>query len=132
LLDFLRARAEQALYITSVCSGALLLGAAGLLRGYRATTHWLSLDLLSLLEPSRFAIASFATATGSPVYPTALIVVALLYMLFAAMGGSGPRNRRRIAHRRRFHRSRVARLPKSYAAYRYQHQPGIVRERDHP
>ena len=32
----------------SVCTGALLLGAAGLLRGYRATTHWLSLDLLPL------------------------------------------------------------------------------------
>lgn len=55
LLDFLRARSEHARYITSVCSGALLLGAAGLLRGYRATTHWLSLDLLSLLgaEPVR-------------------------------------------------------------------------------
>jgi cyclohexyl-isocyanide hydratase len=49
LLDFLRARADHAHYITSVCSGALLLGAAGLLRGYRATTHWLSLDLLPLL-----------------------------------------------------------------------------------
>ena len=49
LLDFLRARAEHARYVTSVCSGALLLGAAGLLRGYRATTHWLSLDLLPLL-----------------------------------------------------------------------------------
>src|SRR4030095_6295506 len=49
LLAFLRSRAEQARYITSVCSGALLLGAAGLLRGYRATTHWMSLDLLPLL-----------------------------------------------------------------------------------
>ena len=49
LLDFLRARGERARYITSVCSGALLLGAAGLLRGYRATTHWLSLDLLPIL-----------------------------------------------------------------------------------
>lgn len=49
LLAFLRARAERARYVTSVCSGALLLGAAGLLRGYRATTHWLSLDLLPLL-----------------------------------------------------------------------------------
>jgi len=49
LLDFLRARADHARYITSVCSGAFLLGAAGLLRGYRATTHWLSLDLLPLL-----------------------------------------------------------------------------------
>jgi cyclohexyl-isocyanide hydratase len=49
LLDFLRARGDHARYITSVCSGSLLLGAAGLLRGYRATTHWLSLDLLPLL-----------------------------------------------------------------------------------
>lgn len=49
LLEFLRARGERARYITSVCSGALPLGAAGLLRGYRATTHWLSLDLLPLL-----------------------------------------------------------------------------------
>lgn len=46
LLGFLRDRGARARYVTSVCSGALLLGAAGLLRGYRATTHWLSLDLL--------------------------------------------------------------------------------------
>lgn len=46
LLGFLRSRASDARYVTSVCSGALLLGASGLLRGYRATTHWLSLDLL--------------------------------------------------------------------------------------
>ena len=49
LLDFLRVQGESARYVTSVCSGALLLGAAGLLRGYRATTHWMSLDLLQLL-----------------------------------------------------------------------------------
>jgi cyclohexyl-isocyanide hydratase len=46
LLRFLRTQAERAAWITSVCTGALVLGAAGLLRGYRATTHWLSLDLL--------------------------------------------------------------------------------------
>ncbi len=48
LLGFLEARARRARFVTSVCTGALLLGAAGLLRGYRATTHWLSLDLLPL------------------------------------------------------------------------------------
>ena len=48
LLTFLNERAAQARYVTSVCSGALLLGAAGLLRGYRASTHWMSLDLLPL------------------------------------------------------------------------------------
>jgi cyclohexyl-isocyanide hydratase len=48
LLDFLCRQAAQADYVTSVCTGALLLGAAGLLEGYRATTHWLSLPLLEL------------------------------------------------------------------------------------
>lgn len=47
LISFLRVQGESARYVTSVCSGALLLGAAGLLRGYRATTHWMSLDLLT-------------------------------------------------------------------------------------
>lgn len=48
LLSFLRHQATGARYVTSVCTGALVLGAAGLLQGYRATTHWLSLELLSL------------------------------------------------------------------------------------
>lgn len=39
-LGFLRQQAGGARYITSVCTGSLVLGAAGLLRGYRATTHW--------------------------------------------------------------------------------------------
>ena len=46
LLTFIRERGLRAQYVTSVCSGALLLGAAGLLRGYRASTHWMSIDLL--------------------------------------------------------------------------------------
>ena len=45
-LEFLRRVAAGARYVTSVCTGALALGAAGLLRGKRATTHWMSLDLL--------------------------------------------------------------------------------------
>ncbi len=49
VLGFLAREGAHAQYVTSVCTGALVLGAAGLLRGYRATTHWLSLDLLPLL-----------------------------------------------------------------------------------
>lgn len=48
-LCFLRRQAEQAQFITSVCTGSLVLGAAGLLRGYRATSHWSSRDQLALL-----------------------------------------------------------------------------------
>jgi len=46
VLGFLRAQAAQARYVTSVCTGSLVLGAAGLLKGRRATTHWFSHDLL--------------------------------------------------------------------------------------
>jgi cyclohexyl-isocyanide hydratase len=47
-IDWLRSVAADARYVTSACTGALLLGCAGLLRGYRATTHWAFLDLLAL------------------------------------------------------------------------------------
>jgi len=46
VLDFVRAQGARARYVTSVCTGSLVLGAAGLLRGRRATTHWLSHDFL--------------------------------------------------------------------------------------
>jgi cyclohexyl-isocyanide hydratase len=54
-LDFLRRQAEAAKYITSVCTGSLVLGAAGLLRGYRAATHWSAIDNLAAFGaiPSR-------------------------------------------------------------------------------
>jgi cyclohexyl-isocyanide hydratase len=47
LIEFLKDAAVRAGYITSVCSGSLILGAAGLLEGYRATSHWACRDLLS-------------------------------------------------------------------------------------
>jgi cyclohexyl-isocyanide hydratase len=49
VLSFLRTRAEAARFIGSICTGALILGAAGLLRGKRATTHWAWTDLLAPL-----------------------------------------------------------------------------------
>jgi cyclohexyl-isocyanide hydratase len=47
MLAFLRKQADGARYITSVCTGSLVLGAAGLLKGYRATTHWSAMDCLA-------------------------------------------------------------------------------------
>ena len=49
VLDFLRRATEASRYITSVCTGSLLLGAAGLLQGYKATTHWMAMDDLAVL-----------------------------------------------------------------------------------
>ncbi len=50
LLTFLQQQATNAKYVTSVCTGSLVLAAAGLLDGYKATTHWLSLNLLRLFN----------------------------------------------------------------------------------
>lgn len=46
-LAFLRRQADGARFVTSVCTGSLVLGAAGLLAGYRATSHWMWLDSLA-------------------------------------------------------------------------------------
>lgn len=48
-LAFLADRGKRARFVTSVCTGSLVLGAAGLLKGYRATCHWAFRDILPVL-----------------------------------------------------------------------------------
>ncbi len=69
LLSWLKRVDEGSAWTTSVCTGALVLGAAGLLRGRRATTHWLSVDRLAGLgatwDPSRVVTdGKYMTAAG--------------------------------------------------------------------
>ena len=52
LLDWIRERGRQVETLTSVCTGSMLLGHAGLLEGRRATTHWRSLDWMRQSFPS--------------------------------------------------------------------------------
>jgi transcriptional regulator GlxA family with amidase domain len=52
MLDWLRTRAIEVETLTSVCTGSMLLGFAGLLNGHRATTHWRSLDWMRESFPS--------------------------------------------------------------------------------
>ena len=69
-LDFVRRQASGARYVTSVCTGSLVLGAAGLLRGKRATTHWMSLPMLSAFgcEPvAERVVVDRGTITGGGV-----------------------------------------------------------------
>ena len=50
VLGWVRSIGENAQWVTSVCTGSLILGAAGLLRGYRATSHWAWRDYLNLFD----------------------------------------------------------------------------------
>jgi len=47
-MAFLKDRGSRAKYVSSVCTGSLILGAAGLLKGYKATSHWATRDLLDI------------------------------------------------------------------------------------
>jgi cyclohexyl-isocyanide hydratase len=48
LLDFVAAQGARARYVTSVCTGSVILGAAGLLKGYKASSHWGTRDMLPI------------------------------------------------------------------------------------
>jgi cyclohexyl-isocyanide hydratase len=49
VISFLHDQGQRARFVTSVCTGSLVLGAAGLLNGYKATTHWATMDGLEPL-----------------------------------------------------------------------------------
>jgi cyclohexyl-isocyanide hydratase len=63
VLGWLSKQVAGGCFVFSVCTGALLLGAAGLLRGRRATTHWTSLDLLPYFGASPSMSGSLRTGT---------------------------------------------------------------------
>ena len=63
-IAFLKDRGARAKYVTSVCTGSLVLGAAGLLKGYKATSHWAARDVLRDSAPSRSTAASSSIATA--------------------------------------------------------------------
>jgi cyclohexyl-isocyanide hydratase len=50
VMSFIRSRGQRAKLVTSVCTGSMILGAAGLLRGYKATSHWITRDMLSIVD----------------------------------------------------------------------------------
>ena len=73
LLDAIARAGEGAAWVTSVCTGALLLGAAGLLRGYRSASHWTArhyLDQFGAL-PTRPASSLIATEPAAATSPPA-------------------------------------------------------------
>jgi cyclohexyl-isocyanide hydratase len=84
-LAFLRAQARGARYVASVCTGSLILAAAGMLEGYRATCHWLSIDQLAHfgVEPAHErVVVDRDRVTGAGVtsgIDFALVLAALMF-----------------------------------------------------
>lgn len=84
VLSFIRKQAVGARYVFSVCTGALLCGAAGLLQGKRATTHWTAMEVLpffgAIPSDERVVIdGKFVSAGGvTSGIDGSLIVVSLL------------------------------------------------------
>jgi cyclohexyl-isocyanide hydratase len=70
VLEFLQRQARTAKYVTSVCTGSLVLGAAGLLKGKRATSHWAAIEHLKALGAipvSERVVADGNIVTGAGV-----------------------------------------------------------------
>lgn len=85
VLQFVRRQAEGARWVTSVCTGSFLLGAAGLLQGLRATTHWASLPLLATLgaiPTSERVVREGRVITGAGVSSGIDFALTLLAELF--------------------------------------------------
>jgi transcriptional regulator GlxA family with amidase domain len=77
MLDWLRLRAPEVEILTSVCTGAMLLGAAGLLDGRRATTHWRSLDWLRESFPAVTVAYEEHVVEDGPVFTSAGIAAGI-------------------------------------------------------
>jgi cyclohexyl-isocyanide hydratase len=85
VLNFIRRQAERARFVTSVCTGSLVLGAAGLLRGYRAATHWSAMDHLPVFgaTPARERVCIDRNRiTGGGVTAGVDFALTLVSMLF--------------------------------------------------
>lgn len=84
MIDFLADRGSRAKWVASVCTGSLLLGQAGLLRGYRATSHWIGRPLLKdfgAIEVDQRVVFDRNRATGAGVSAGLDLALALIQKL---------------------------------------------------
>ncbi|MBV9128147.1 MAG: DJ-1/PfpI family protein [Verrucomicrobia bacterium] len=103
LSRWLRERAKKVEMLLSVCTGALLLGKAGLLDGRRATTHWRSLDALAQVAPLAEIVRDEHVVQTAPNFLTSAGIAAGIDLALQA-----------VAH---FHGDAIARATARYMEY---------------
>ncbi len=86
-LAFLKRQAAAARYVTSVCTGSLVLGAAGLLKGKRAATHWMSREMLA--DFGAIPVAERVVVDGN-VYTGGGVTAGIDFALKVAADAFGP------------------------------------------
>lgn len=94
LLDFVKAQAKQAEIVMSVCTGALILGAAGLLDGLTATTHHAALEELMAAAPSCTVVSGQRFVDNGQIITSAGITAGIdvaLYVVQRLLGTSAAR-----------------------------------------
>lgn len=90
IVEWLRERATAARRVTSVCTGAFLLGAAGLLEQKRATTHWAACATLQGMCPSTTVVADAIYVSDGNVYTSAGITAGIDLALALVEQDLGP------------------------------------------
>ncbi len=97
LIAWLRERAAHSRRVASVCTGAFLLGAAGLLDGRRATTHWASCELLAQRHPGAAVDAKPIYIRDEEIWTSAGVTAGLDLALALVEDDLGPEVSREVA-----------------------------------
>jgi len=99
LIEWIKSRAQECQHVVSVCTGALLLGATGLLAGQRVTTHWAAQDELARICPEATIMRDERFVDSGHVITAAGVAAGIDMALYLAARYLGEGTARRTARR---------------------------------
>ncbi len=99
LVHWIKARGQESQHVVSICTGALLLGVAGLLDGQRVTTHWAALDELAQTCPTAKVIRDERVVDSGRVITAAGVSAGIDLALYLVARCLGEDTARRTAQR---------------------------------
>lgn len=97
LVDWIARKARECRQVASVCTGALLLGKAGLLAGRQATTHWAALDELERLCPECIVLREYRVVDSGEIVTSAGVSAGIDMALYLTARCCGEELRQRVA-----------------------------------